>query len=64
MLAHAGQASTCLGERLDLGVGEEPLLILGCVRQAHPVATFAGEPPVLGGHVEDEREHPVDLSGQ
>jgi hypothetical protein len=54
MLAHVTWAGARLSESLDLGVGQEALLLLGRAREINAGRDVAGQASVLDGHVEDQ----------
>ncbi|HJY43311.1 MAG TPA: hypothetical protein VJ301_01710 [Propionibacteriaceae bacterium] len=54
MLAHVNWAGARLSESLDLGVGQEALLLLGRAREIDARRDVAGQTSVLDGHIEDQ----------
>ena len=62
VLAVRRGVAALVGQRLDLGDGQEPLLAPHRAGQVDPLRDVAGQPAVADGEVEHQRQHPVDLA--
>lgn len=62
MLADPGRPGTGLGERLDLGMGEMALFLTDGAWEVDAGRDIASQASVFDGHVEDERQHAMDLA--